>query len=165
MKHPLKSLVPVFVAVLLVTALSASSRGVDARIRARVGHFIADHATYSHVQFQVEDAIVRLKGTVELESQRQALVREVKALPEVAGVRSTVLLDPPAPPDDVLYPRVLESLKSLHIPSLRVSVHEGLVTVAGSVRHEHDREAVVATAQGTAGVKEVVSQLRVEEGQ
>jgi len=151
--------------LLAVPCATASRRGPDSRIRARVGEYITKHSEFSHIHFKVEDAIVTLTGTVQLESQRRAVAREIRALPEVGGVRSNILLDPPAVPDEVLYPRVLDNLQSLHNPSLRASVHAGLVALAGSVRSQHDRQAAINLAQSTSGVKEVVSSLRVEENQ
>ena len=151
---------------LLVISPSAFARqpqGADARIAQRIEVLTSKRTTYSNVRFHVEDAIVTLEGSVELESQRRTLVGEVKRLPEVAAVHANIVLSPPAVPDEVLYPRVLHRLESLHLAQLRVSVHEGLVTLAGSVRDQHSQQAVLTIAQGTDGVKEVVSQLRIEE--
>lgn len=165
MRNLLKVLTSSVALVVVACSIAvAGSRGVDARIRIRIAHFLSDHGEYSHIQFDVDDTIVTLQGTVELESQREALIRQVKALPEVAAIKANIVLYPPAPADDVLYPRVLHRLESLHISKLQISVHEGLVTIAGSVRNEHDQQRILAIAQGTDGVKEIVSQLRIEEG-
>jgi hyperosmotically inducible periplasmic protein len=156
----------VFVAVALILASAATTMrpGVDARISARVAAFISQNLEYSNLRFNVDDAIVTLQGTVRLESQRQIVIQRIRKMPEVAGVNAEILLDPPALADDILFPRVLSRLASLHLSELRVSVREGLVTISGSVRTDHDRQMVLATVQGIEGVREVVSELRVEEG-
>src|SRR5579864_1327998 len=124
MKNPFRFFRAALIVVMgsLILAAAASPRGTDARIRNRVADLIAKHEEYSHVQFQVDDAVVTLKGTVQLESQRRSAVREVKALPGVAAVHTNISLNPPALPDDVLYPRVLHRLAGLHLAQLQVSV-------------------------------------------
>jgi len=149
-------------ALIASAGLASPQHGVDARISTQVTRMIANHQEYSKVRFQVEDAVVTLEGAVRLESERRVLIRSVKGLSDVAAVRSNVLLDPPAVADDVLFPRVRQGLESLHLPQLRVSVHEGLVTVSGSVASNRERQAVLSAIRATDGVKEVTSHIRVE---
>ena len=143
--------------------LTASASGVDQRIEQRLAGYIAGTPAYSHVRYTVDDAIVSLSGTVALHSERRALVLHVRHMAEVAGVRNQILLDPPPVPDETLYHAVHRQLSAAGHPEIKFAAHEGWVRLAGELRTEHDRDALIALVQNTAGVKEVESHLRVEE--
>ncbi len=116
---------------------------------------------YRNVTAEVEDGIVTLKGAVELESLRAGLEYKIRHLPNVAGVRNQVLLDPPPVDDKVLFGRISSRLRAAGFEHLRVRTHNGAVTLIGIVRTQRERSLILQATWETDGVREVFSQLSV----
>lgn len=166
MRQEIKIFIALWATLLLASTPFATAPGnVDARISLRLAKTLERHSEYANVHYSVEDAVVTLTGTVKLETSRRALQAVVEAIPEVAAVHNRVLLDPPPPPDDQLRARVLQRLQPMRLPELKINVHAGLVTLAGSVTSRHQRDAVTAIVAGTQGVREMESHIRVEGGE
>jgi osmotically-inducible protein OsmY len=135
----------------------------DQHIRELLASELARAKAYKHVSFHVEDQIVTLGGTVELASQRRDLQQTVRRMPEVAEVENNIALDPPAVADEVLLPRLKQRIGTLNLTGIRFTAHDGLVSVGGSVRTRQSRNQLLQLVRGTPGVKEVESDLKVEE--
>ena len=116
---------------------------------------------YESVRAEVEDGIVTLTGTVQLESLRADLEYKIRHLPKVAGVHNEILLDPPPIEDKVLFGRVSNKLRDAGFEHLRIRAHNGAVTLIGIVRTQRERSLVLQATWETNGVKEVFSQLSV----
>ena len=97
---------------LMVAAASpcfAQERGgrYDQQIRSNVARVLLSDKDYRDVSAEVEDSIVTLTGSVVVDSTRRNLASQVRHISHVARVENQVVLSPPAPPDNILYSRVM----------------------------------------------------------
>ena len=122
---------------------------------------ILQNAQSKNIHADVEDGIVTLTGTVELESVRSGLEYRIRHVRHVAGVRNEVLLAPPPLDDKILFGRLAGSLRDAGFDYVRVKVHNGAVTLIGVVRTQRDRIFIIRTVWATDGVREVFPQLSV----
>ena len=150
-------------ALTLALSVLAQSRGgrYDDQIRKEVAQLLASKSECKSVKAAVDDAVVTLSGSVELDSERRTLVTRVRRIAHVEEIDNQVVLAPPAPLDNVLFGRVSRRLEDAGYAQVTVRAHEGTVTLSGSVRTQRDRHLVVQLAWGTEGVKEVEAQLAV----
>jgi len=146
-----------------VSAAPSQTRGgrYDDEIRQAVARLLASKSECRNVKAVVDDGVVTLTGSVELNSERLTVVARIRRLPHVEEVENQILLAPPAPLDTVLYARVNRRLQDAGYSQVSVHVHEGAVILQGSVRTERDRHSVVQLAWSTKGVKEVEAKLSV----
>lgn len=131
----------------------------DQQIRAEVARILQKEARYAKVNADVEDSVVTLSGSVELDSTRRGLVDRVRKIKHVEAVQNQVLLDPPALDDKLLYGRVTQALADSGFQNLKCTVHQGAVTLEGMVADQKQRERVIDLVQRTDGVKEVDARL------
>lgn len=159
----MKRMIVVAVALLLTTAHSVQPRGgrYDQQIRDAVTRLLASKSECKNVKAQVEDGVVWLTGTVELDSERRTVVTRVRRIPHVEEVDNQILLSPPAPLDDVLFSRVTRRLGDAGFHEIHVQVHEGAVVLQGTVRTPRDRHSAVHLVWQTEGVKEVEVRISV----
>lgn len=132
----------------------------DAQILAATSRLL-ESEKYKSVHAKVEDGMVTLTGTVQLESLRADLEYKIRHLPNVAGVYNEVLLDPPPVEDKVLFGRISKKLRDAGLEHIRIKVHSGAVTLIGVVRTQREQSLVIQAAWETDGVREVYSQLSV----
>lgn len=133
----------------------------DREILAATIKTVEGNTRFKNVHVEVDDGIVTLTGTVELESSRADLEYRVRHLSHVARVRNQITLFPPPPPDQVLLGRLSTNLRDAGFENVKIKVHNGGVVLMGIVRTEQDRERVIQVARSTDGVKEVQTQLSV----
>jgi hyperosmotically inducible periplasmic protein len=160
----MKRMVLIAAALLFTTTLhSVQPRGgrYDQQIRVDVAKFLASKNECKNVKAQVEDGVVTLTGTVELDSERRTVATRVRRIPHVEEVDNQILLSPPAPLDDVLYARVTRRLSDAGFSNVKVQVHEGAVVLQGNVRTPRERQSAVQMVWATEGVKEVEARLSV----
>jgi osmotically-inducible protein OsmY len=154
-----------FSGILLLAAGTAwaQTRGgrYDQQILSNVARVLAGDPQYQNVTVKVEDGIVTLSGTVELDSARRNLSVRVLHIAHVEGVENQLTLAPPASPDQVLYGRVLSRLQDAGYKDVRIEVHEGAVTLTGTVRSQRDLNWAKEIASLTPGVKEVEARLQI----
>lgn len=146
------------VALLPVMAQRRGGR-YDGQIRAAVSQTLAGKADYKNVKAEVEDGVVTLTGSVELDSTRRHLVTRLRGIPHLESVRNELVLYPPAVADKALFARVQRNLADAGFSELKLKVHEGAVTLQGQVRDFQTRQRVLDIARRTEGVKEVDAQL------
>ncbi|HET6934784.1 MAG TPA: BON domain-containing protein [Candidatus Angelobacter sp.] len=160
MPHRLTSITTLTLALCVaISVLALPRRGgrYDPAIRSKVADLLRSKADYQKVRAKVEDGIVTLTGSVELDSTRRWVVDRVRGMDHVAGVNSRLVLKPPAVPDQTLYGRVRRNLNDAGFQSLELQVHEGAVKLSGGVTNERERQHAIQVARNTAGVKEVES--------
>lgn len=131
----------------------------DQQIGAEVSRLLGKEAKYKKVKANVEDSVVTLTGSVELDSTRRGLVDRVRKISHVEAVQNQVLLDPPALDDKLLYGRVTQNLADAGFQTLKCTVHEGAVTLEGMVADQKQRERVIDLVRRIDGVKEVDARL------
>ena len=100
----------VIAACILCVAAAAQpqARGgrYDDEIRTAVAHLLASKSECKNVKAVVDDGVVTLTGSVELDSERLTVIARVRRIPHVEDVENEILLSPPAPIDNVLYARI-----------------------------------------------------------
>lgn len=140
-----------------VVPATAQARGgrYDAQIEGRVTDLLKSSNEYKNVRAKVEDSVVTLSGSVELDSTRQALISRVRRIPHVESVESNVVLSPPAVPDQTLHGRVQRTLADAGFAEVKIRVHEGAVRLEGTVRNAKERQRAIELVRQTEGVKEV----------
>ncbi len=139
----------------------AQSGRYDQQILSNVARVLAGNPQYKNVTVQVEDGIVTLAGSVELDSMRRSLAVKVSHIAHVAGVENQLTLSPPAPPDHLLYGVVKNRLLDAGYSTITIEVHEGVVILTGAVRTQRDWNRAREIASLTPGVKEVESRLQI----
>lgn len=105
--------------------------------------------------------MVTLTGSVVLDSTRRNLVVQIRHISHVAGVDNQVVLSPPAPPDNIVYGRVMSRLQESGYGDLTAQVHEGAVILKGYVRTQKDWVWAKEIVMLTPGVKEVEARLSI----
>lgn len=131
----------------------------DQQIRAELWHILHKEAKYREVKAEVEDNVVTLTGSVELDSTRRALADRVRKISHVETVQNEVLLDPPAVDDKLLYSRVVKNLAEAGFETLKCNVHQGAVTLEGMVGDQKQRQRVIDLVRRIDGVKELDARL------
>jgi osmotically-inducible protein OsmY len=138
---------------------SQSGGRYDEQIRARVQQILNRERRYTNVKADVEDSVITLTGSVELDSSRRSLVDRMRRIPHVESVQNQLVLDPPAVPDKELYGRVQRNLEDAGYRALTFKVHEGAVILEGMVADEQARQRVIDLVRRIEGVKEVDARL------
>ena len=133
----------------------------DQQISSNVARVLLSNKDYKDVSVQVEDGIVKLTGRVNLDSTRRNLTVQIRHIPHVAGIDNQLVLSPPAPPDNILYSRVMSRLQEAGYGDVTAQVHEGVVILKGYVQTQRDYSWAREIVMLTPGVKEVEARLRV----
>lgn len=150
---------PIAIAIPATQRHSQSGGPYDEQIRARVQQILKREARYRNVKADVEDSVVTLTGSVELDSSRRSLVDRIRRIPRVESVENELVLDPPAMPDKELYSRVQRNLEDAGYRALTVKVHDGAVILEGMVADQQARQRVIEMVRRIEGVKEVDARL------
>jgi osmotically-inducible protein OsmY len=113
----------------------------------------------------VSEGWVTLEGSVERWSQSHSAERAVRNLTGVSGVINRISVKTPKPvTEDVCkaIEQTLERRAERDAKRIRVDIHDGIVTLTGSVHSWAERKSVVAAARFTPGVQAVEDRLRTE---
>jgi osmotically-inducible protein OsmY len=119
---------------------------------------------HERLQSTVANGIITLSGTVDYHYQREAAERAVHSLTGVHGVANEIAVTGPSLDPDTVRLEIEEVLeRRAHHAAHRIdiAVDEGVVTLSGTVRSLPEREAVLAAARFTPGVRLVDDDLRV----
>jgi hyperosmotically inducible periplasmic protein len=140
---------------LVLTAVKAQLTAID-----------PDSATSLGVS--VRDGVVRLRGTVR---DAVALAKDTAAARRVGGVKqvvSEVRVDPRGPrpreqwSDFALATRITAAVAAqVGLTGVRVHVARGTATLDGTAPDAKTKATALATARGTAGIRNVVDAIRV----
>lgn len=114
----------------------------------------------THIGVAVEEGVVTLSGEVATAAARFAVKRAVQAL---AGVRAVAdelqvhgVTRPPSDPEiAAAAAAALERTSSLPPKAVQPSVHDGVVTLTGTVPWNYLRRTAVRAVAGLTGVREV----------
>jgi osmotically-inducible protein OsmY len=113
----------------------------------------------------VTGGMVTLEGTLDLWSQRADAERAVRNLTGVKGVVNQIRIKPaPVPTSTVRHAieQALERRAEREAKGIAVDVHDGVVTLTGTVHSWAERKSVVAAARYTPGVQGVDDRLVVQ---
>ncbi len=123
--------------------------------------FVPDDKIHS----TVSDGWVTLEGTLDRLSQREDAERAVRNLFGVRGISNMITLKVTTPvTEDVrkAIEQTLERRAEREARRIRVDVHDGVVTLTGTVHSWAERKSVLAAVRFTQGVRSVDDRLRIE---
>ena len=151
-----------------LAAQTSSASRYDNSIQTRVTQQLSQKKEFSRVQANVEDGIITLTGNVDLYQQKLDAAKKVKKAANVQGVRNLISVDGKDVADAELAMQV--NRKVYYNPYgydnlfnfITASVQDGVVTLNGEVRLDVDRDAALSAISSTPGVKDVVSNIRIE---
>jgi osmotically-inducible protein OsmY len=153
--------------LLSMTALAATGR-FDQQIQQAVSVKMHEAQQLQNVSSTVEDGIVTLTGTVNLFQDKLDAAKKLKKLSNVNGVRNQIAVAGQNIPDSQLQQKLAKKLAYDRVGYfdnafnyLTLSVKDGVVTLAGDTYNEVARDSALAIVQRTAGVKDVVSEVKV----
>ena len=138
--------------------------GMDGRADADTEAAVVDALAAAHlldradVDVEARDGTVTLRGSVRLESERDAVERVARAVPGVARVVNQLDVWLVLSADDVMV-RVHDAIVGLD--RIGVQIVDNDVTLTGTVSSPEHRDAALAAAAGTPGVANVHDELAV----
>ena len=150
-----------------IRVIPRSAGPTDTEIAKAVRHalewdvFVPD----TRISSSVSDGTVTLDGVVERWSEREDAERAVRNLTGVKAVVNRIMVRPPtAVAADIrrAIEGVLERRALREAKRIRVDVHEDTVTISGDVHSRAEREAVLAAARFTRGVRTVEDHLHIQ---
>jgi hyperosmotically inducible periplasmic protein len=150
-------------------ATTTAAGRYDSQIQSSVVEKLAKDKDFKNVQSTVEDGIVTLTGSVEsykdkLDAEKQAR----KADKQVKGVRDLLQVAGPSVTDAELQQKLAKKLtydragyNDVAFNAITVKANNGVVTLGGAAVDYPALNDAVAIAQNTAGVKDVVNNIRL----
>ena len=148
-------------------AAQTSAARFDGEIQSKVAQSLASKKQFNRVQASVEDGIVTLTGNVDLYQQKLDAAKKVKKMSKVQGVRNLIEVAGKDVPDAVLAGQLDRKLYydrmgyDIAFNYVTASVQNGTATLTGEVRTSFDLDSALALVNNTAGVKDVVDNVRV----
>jgi osmotically-inducible protein OsmY len=119
----------------------------------------------TRIRSTISHGDVTLEGDVDYAHEREDAVRAVRNLRGVRSVSNRIELKPPPVTSEDLRASIeaaLERQAEREAQHLSLRVERGSVTVSGSVRSSAEKAAVLGTVRGTAGVRQLNDDLRIE---
>jgi osmotically-inducible protein OsmY len=117
------------------------------------------------IRTTVSNGVVTLEGEVDNLIQREDAERAVRDLDGVRSVNDRIRIHPPPVSTEIVRSAIeaaLERYIEREGRRIQLDVHDGRVTLSGSVRTWAERQAAVGAARGTPGVREVDDRLKLE---
>jgi hyperosmotically inducible periplasmic protein len=163
---------PRFISVLALGAMLTASAAAfaspvksDAQLQAAVTKTLQGKSEFRSVEYQVQDGVVTLNGTVDSYKQKLDLEKRVRSQ-DPAELRDEVEVTASAPDEQIA--RQLGTKLAYDRSGygsvfnyLTGTVKDGVVTLGGEVREPIDAQSAVAIAESIKGVKGVVSHINV----
>jgi hyperosmotically inducible periplasmic protein len=160
-----------FVAVMaLSVGLNAATTGkaqYDASIQSKVAQKLESKKQFREVHSNVEDGVVTLTGNVDLYQQKLDAAKSIRKLSHVQGVHNLIAVAGKDVPDAELVAQLDRKLyyDRMGYDNLfnyvTASVEDGVVVVSGETRTDVDRDSALALVANTAGVKDMVNDIKV----
>lgn len=128
-------------------------------------------SVFDNLSYSVDNGVVTLSGQVTQPYLKDYAEKSVKDVPGITAVNDQIEVLPLSPFDDQIRFRTLRSLErtgSLYryfmgtVPSIRIVVKNGHVTLDGIVNNSMDRQIAFMTANQIPGVFSVTNDLRTE---
>lgn len=117
------------------------------------------------IRSTIAEGWVTLEGDVDFWHQREDAERAVRRLAGVRGVTNHIVVSTPTIAAEKVRWEIEDALErraDRAASRLQVSVHDGAVTLIGSVRSLAEKRAVMGAARGTPGVKAVHDHLVID---
>jgi hyperosmotically inducible protein len=139
----------------------------DTSIEAKVAQKLASKKQFQNVQATTEDGIVTLTGNVDVYQQKLDAAKSIRKVANLQGVRNLIAVSGKDVPDGQLTAQLDRKLYYDRMGYdnlfnyITASVQNGVVVVSGEARTEYDRDSALALVNSTAGVKDVVNDIKV----
>ncbi len=128
----------------------------------------ADPDSTTTVGIGVTNGVVTLRGTVRSAATRTKLIGSARAVTGVKSVVDDVTINPHQPrinqqvADVALAARVEAAVTAqVGLQHVTVKVDRGVATLSGTVPDAKTKAAVLSTARGTTGIRNVLDRIRV----
>jgi hyperosmotically inducible protein len=148
----------------------AQSGSRDAKMDADI-HKALDHKRFSGVQASVQNGVVVLTGTVDTYADKEDADRRVHRVDHVKGVDNEIQVGGrgmASVNDQVLHEKLAKALSydrvgygTTAFNNINVGVHNGVVTLSGTVYGPTDKDSALSLVSHTPGVRDVVDNLEV----
>jgi osmotically-inducible protein OsmY len=146
-----------------VTALAAGPADIDAEV-----HKALDNKRFQNVSATVQGDNVTLTGTVALYADKEDADNKVHHVRGIKGVDNEIVIAAPPVEDAALRDKLAKGLAydrvgygTTAFNSISIGVHEGVVTLAGTVYGPPDKDSAVSLVAHTPGVKDIIDNLEV----
>jgi hyperosmotically inducible periplasmic protein len=168
-KFPVVALAALLALAPLAQASTTSAGRYDSKIQSSVAQKLDDKSDFKNVRYTVEDGIVTLTGSVnsyklKLDAEKQAR----KSNNQVKGVRNLIEVAGPSVSDAELQKKLTSRISrdrvgyyDVAFNAVTVTVNDGVVTLGGFTADYPAYNDALAIAQNTAGVRDVVNNMRV----
>ena len=140
----------------------------DQQIQNSMQKWLQDHGSkFSNVHVEVQDGVVTLTGEVPLLIDKLDADKKAHNLDHVQAVRNEIQVKGGVP-DQQLEQILANKLRydrigyGIVFNSLTLSVHDGIVTVGGSVHDYPSRDSALAIVETTPGVRGVIDNIQVQ---
>ena len=142
----------------------------DASIEADV-HKTLDHKRFSGVQSTIQNGVVVLSGTVNTYADKEDADRRVHHVDHVKGVDNEIQVaggNGASVNDEALREKLAKALAydrvgygTTAFNNINIGVHNGVVTLSGTVYGPTDKDSALSMVSHTPGVRDVVDNLEV----
>jgi osmotically-inducible protein OsmY len=140
----------------------------DSQIQASVTQKLEKKSEFKNVNSTVEDGIVTLTGSVDSYKQRLDAEKQARKVDKSKGVRNLIEVAGPSVNDAELQSKLQKKLtydrvgyNDVAFNAITVNVKDGVVTLGGVAATYPAYNDAVAIARNTAGVKDVVNDIKV----
>lgn len=177
MRRTKRSLIPVFVMLLLLSGSAAVSRHViaaaqspdDNSLRAEIMNKALNKSQFKNIQVAVQNGVAKLTGTVDVFSQREDADKRVHKVKGVTAVDNEIEIAGPEISDPELQNKLVRAISldrvgygTTAFNAISVSVNNGVVTLGGTAYGPVDADSAVAVASNAKGVKDVINEIQVD---
>jgi hyperosmotically inducible protein len=149
----------------------AQSGSHDAKMEADI-HKALDHKRFSGVQASVQNGVVVLTGTVDNFADKEDADRRVHHVDHVKGVDNEIQVGGggggASMNDEALRDKLAKQLAydrvgygTTAFNNINIGVHNGVVTLSGTVYGPTDKDSALSLVAHTPGVRDVVDNLEV----
>ncbi len=154
-------------AVLGVALAASAQASNDAQLQAEVQHDL-DNKKFANVHVAVQDGVVTLSGNVPLYSLKEDADRKVHHRKDVRAVRNLIEVAGTETSDEQLRDKLAKALAydrvgygTTAFNNIELGVHQGIVTLRGTVYGPADKDSAISLVENTPGVRDVIDELEV----
>jgi hyperosmotically inducible protein len=150
-------------------ALHAQNPNDDARLQAEVQHQL-DKKEFASIQASVHNGVVTLSGDVDLVAVRDDADKRVHKLHDIASLNDQIRVGAAFEniSDQALQQKLAKQLTydrvgygTTTFNDITLQVHDGIVTLGGTVTEPADKDSAMGLIKNTVGVRGVVDNLQV----
>jgi len=153
-----------------IPAAFAQGNSKDAKMEADI-HKTLDHKRFNRVQASVQNGVVVLTGTVENYADKEDADNRVHHVDHVKGVDNEIQVgggSAASVSDEALRDKLSKALAydrvgygTTAFNSINLDVHNGVVTLSGTVYGPTDKSSALSLVSHTPGVRDVIDNLEV----